>query len=160
MPTYDEQLTALKELEEKLKAMRMETSDPLKLAAQLLVSPNPRQFISRQLGNVLMALLMPAVQSVHDAEVRTQTNMELFDLALLLTIHHGKTGSYPDSLEALVPGLIANEALGLEGEARGRALDAYAKVRETVALAPRLSLDPAATVFQIGTILAAVSARP
>jgi DNA polymerase-3 subunit delta' len=66
---------------------------------------------------------------------------------------------YANFLE-LVPGLIATEALGLEGEARGRALDAYAKVRETVALAPRLSLDPAATVFQIGTILASVAQKP
>lgn len=57
----------------------------------------------------------------------------------------------------LVPGLIANEALGLEGEQRRRALDAYAKARETAAIAPRLSLDPAATVFQLGTILASVA---
>jgi DNA polymerase-3 subunit delta' len=59
----------------------------------------------------------------------------------------------------LVPGLIANEALGLEGEARGRALDAYVKARETVALAPRLSLDQAATVFQLGTILASAAPK-
>ena len=57
----------------------------------------------------------------------------------------------------LVPGLIANEALGFEGERRGRALDAYARARETAAIAPRLSLDPAATVFQLGTILASVA---
>ncbi|MDP9422512.1 MAG: DNA polymerase III subunit delta' [Pseudomonadota bacterium] len=60
----------------------------------------------------------------------------------------------------LVPGLIANEALGLEGEQRGRALDAYARARETAAIAPRLSLDPAATVFQLSTILASVAPKP
>lgn len=60
----------------------------------------------------------------------------------------------------LVPGLIAGEAVSLEGEARSRALDAYAKARETAAVAPRLSLDPAATVFQLGTILAAVAPSP
>ena len=59
----------------------------------------------------------------------------------------------------LVPGLIANEAIGLSGEVRGRALDAYAKARETAAIAPRLSLDPAATVFQLGTILASVALK-
>ena len=58
----------------------------------------------------------------------------------------------------LVPGLIANEALKLDGVRRGKALDAYARARETAAIAPRLSLDPAATVFQLGTILASVSA--
>ncbi len=59
----------------------------------------------------------------------------------------------------LVPGLLAREAVGLTGEARGRALDAYARARETVALAPRLSLDPAATVFQLGGILASVALK-
>jgi DNA polymerase-3 subunit delta' len=59
----------------------------------------------------------------------------------------------------LVPGLLAREAVGLNGAARGRALDAYARARETVALAPRLSLDPAATVFQLGGILASVALK-
>lgn len=58
---------------------------------------------------------------------------------------------------AMAPGLIAREARDLEGPARRRALDAYAKARETSRLAPRLSLDPAATVFQIGSILASVA---
>jgi DNA polymerase-3 subunit delta' len=70
----------------------------------------------------------------------------------------GAAERYSAFLE-LVPGLVAAEATALEGAARGRALDAYAKVRETVALAPRLSLDPAATVFQIGTILASVALK-
>jgi DNA polymerase-3 subunit delta' len=70
----------------------------------------------------------------------------------------GAAERYAAFLE-LVPGLIANEALGLEGEQRGRALDAYARARETAAIAPRLSLDPAATVFQLGTILASVALK-
>lgn len=60
----------------------------------------------------------------------------------------------------LIPGLIAQEAITLDGDARGRALEAYARARETVALAPRLSLDPAATVFQLGGILASVALKP
>jgi DNA polymerase-3 subunit delta' len=70
----------------------------------------------------------------------------------------GAAERYAAFLE-LVPGLVASEATALTGEARGRALDAYAKVRETATLAPRLSLDPAATVFQIGTILASVALK-
>lgn len=56
----------------------------------------------------------------------------------------------------LAPSLIAREARNLRGAALERALDAYAKVRELAQIAPRLSLDPAATVFQIGGILAEV----
>jgi DNA polymerase-3 subunit delta' len=56
----------------------------------------------------------------------------------------------------LAPSLIAREARRLEGPPRERALDAYSKARELAMLAPHLSLDPAATVFQIGGILASV----
>ena len=57
----------------------------------------------------------------------------------------------------LVPSLLAREARNGEGLVRQRALDAYARARETTAIAPRLSLDPAATCFQLGTILASVA---
>lgn len=57
----------------------------------------------------------------------------------------------------LAPSLIAREARRLHGPARRRALAAYDRARETGRLAPRLSLDPAATVFQLGSILASVA---
>jgi len=83
------------------------------------------------------------------------TNVRRSDLASEL----GKKGAadrYSAFLD-LAPSLIAREARKLEGGARERALDAYAKARELAAIAPRLSLDPAATVFQIGGILAEVA---
>jgi len=60
----------------------------------------------------------------------------------------------------LAPSLIAKEARRLDGSSRERALDAYGKARELATIAPRLSLDPAATVFQIGGILAEVAEPP
>ena len=57
----------------------------------------------------------------------------------------------------LVPSLVAREARSSSGARLKRALDAYGKARELTAIAPRLSLDPAATVFQIGGILASVA---
>ena len=57
----------------------------------------------------------------------------------------------------MAPSLIAREARSLDGVARRRALDAYSRALETSRIAPRLSLDPAATVFQLGTILASVA---
>lgn len=56
----------------------------------------------------------------------------------------------------LLPSLVAKEARTLAEPKRERALIAYERVRELVAIAPRLSLDPAATVFQLGGILALV----
>lgn len=60
----------------------------------------------------------------------------------------------------LAPSLIAREARNLRGDPLERALDAYAKARELAAVAPRVSLDPAATVFQMGGIMAAVPGQP
>ena len=82
------------------------------------------------------------------------TNARRSDLAQEL----GKRGvgeRYAAFLD-LAPALIAREARKLDGPRRERALDAYAKAREIAAIAPRLSLDPAATVFQLGGILASV----
>jgi DNA polymerase-3 subunit delta' len=58
---------------------------------------------------------------------------------------------------ALAPALVAREAKRLDGTRRVRALDAYDKARELATIAPRVSLDPSATVFQIGGILAEVA---
>jgi len=59
----------------------------------------------------------------------------------------------------LAPSLIAREARTLAGPGRERALDAYAKARELITIAPRVSLDPAATVFQLGGIMADIAER-
>jgi DNA polymerase-3 subunit delta' len=60
----------------------------------------------------------------------------------------------------LAPSLIAREARKLDGSSRERALEAFAKARELAVIAPRLSLDPAATVFQMGGILAEIAGPP
>ncbi len=57
----------------------------------------------------------------------------------------------------IVPTMIADEAKNLDGHARLRALDAYRRARDTCQLAPRLTFDPGATIFQLGTILASVA---
>lgn len=83
------------------------------------------------------------------------TNGRRSDLALEL----GKRGAgdrYAAFLEIL-PSVIAREARSLSGAPRQRAVDAYAKARELVAIAPRLSLDPASTVFQLGGLLASIA---
>lgn len=82
------------------------------------------------------------------------TNSRRSDLATEL----GKRGAserYAAFLD-LLPAVIARETRSLSGVQLLRGVDAYAKARELVAIAPRLSLDPSATVFQLGGILASV----
>lgn len=82
-------------------------------------------------------------------------NSKRSDLAAQLS-RKAAADRYSAFLE-LLPSLVAREARTLAEPNRERALDAYEKVRELVAVAPRLSLDPAATVFQLGGILASVA---
>lgn len=56
----------------------------------------------------------------------------------------------------LVPSMIAAEARQAEGPRRLKAAAAYPKAQETAGLAPRLSLDPASTIYTLGTIMAEV----
>ena len=83
------------------------------------------------------------------------TNGRRSDLALEL----GKRGAGDRyaAFQEMLPSVIAREARSLTGAPRLRAVDAYARTRELVAIAPRLSLDPASTVFQLGGILASVA---
>ena len=68
----------------------------------------------------------------------------------------GASDRYAAFLEIL-PSVIARETRTLTGAPRQRAVEAYARTRELVVIAPRLSLDPASTVFQLGGILASVA---
>jgi DNA polymerase-3 subunit delta' len=85
-------------------------------------------------------------------------NMKRSDLAAQLA-RKAAADRYSAFLE-LVPSLVAREARGLAEPQRQRALKAYDRVRDLAAVARRLSLDPAATVFQIGGILASVALEP
>ena len=122
-----------------------------------------QRIISMSFGSVGRALAFAELElaKLEDAALAIlrqgdPTNARRSELALEL----GKKASaerYAAFLD-LAPSLIAREARQAEGYRRERALEAYAKARELAALAPRLSLDPAATVFQIGGILAEVGA--
>jgi DNA polymerase-3 subunit delta' len=70
----------------------------------------------------------------------------------------GATERYRAFLD-LLPALVVRETRALRAQQLERALQAYERVRELTALAPRLTLDPAATVFQLGGILASVAPR-
>lgn len=100
----------------------------------------------------LVSLELAALDILREGD---STNRRRSDLALQL----GKRGAGDRYLAFLdlLPSLIAREARRLDGAPRERALEAYARTRELVAIAPRLSLDPAATVFQLGGILASVA---
>lgn len=134
----------------------------LEVYAPDLKGAERRQIVSMSFGSAARALAFAelGLAKLEDAALAIirqgdPTNARRSDLASEL----GKKGAadrYAAFLD-LAPSLIAREARVLDSAARERALDAYAKARELAVIAPRLSLDPAATVFQIGGIMAEVA---
>lgn len=134
----------------------------LEAQAPQLSGPERQRIISMSFGSAGRALAFAELDlaKLEDAALAIlrqgdPTNARRSDLAANL----GKKAAadrYAAFLD-LAPSLIAREARQLGGSRRERALEAYARARELAALAPRLSLDPSATVFQIGGILAEVA---
>ena len=134
----------------------------LETQAPGLANADRRQVIGMSFGSAGRALAFAelGLAKLEDAALAIlrqgdPTNARRTDLAQELG-RKGAADRYAAFLD-LAPSLIAREARHVEGRHRERALDAYTKARELAAIAPRLSLDPAATVFQIGGILAEVA---
>ena len=137
------------------------------LEAQLpaLAATERSRIIARAGGAVGRAMAFAALDlaRLQDAALKIArdgdpTNARRSDLAIELG-RKGAAERYAAFLD-LVPVLIAGQARGLKGRQLERALDAYASSRELAMLAPRLSLDPASTVFQLGGMLASIAPRP
>jgi DNA polymerase-3 subunit delta' len=100
----------------------------------------------------LVALEETALRILREGD---PTNKHRSGLALELG-RKGVSERYSAFLDVL-PSLVAREARKLSGAPRERALNAYERTRELTSIAPRLSLDPASTVFQLGGILASAA---
>jgi DNA polymerase-3 subunit delta' len=130
-----------------------------------LTAPERSRIIAKAGGSVGRAMAFAALDlaKLQDAAIKIlrdgdPTNARRSDLALELG-RKGAADRYAAFLD-LVPLLFARQARGLSGRELERTLDAYSQSRELAALAPRLSLDPASTVFQLGGILASAASRP
>lgn len=103
LPTYAERAAAMDKLEEDLKALRRETKDPVQLALMVIGVNTPRKLVSRQMGNILIVLLIPAVTQSGNAEVRAVTRRDQTIIALALAEYKRDNGNYPETLSALSP---------------------------------------------------------
>ena len=137
----------------------------LEIQMPSLAAAERARIIAKAGGSVGRAMAFAALDlsRLQDAAMRIlrdgdPTNARRSDLAIELG-RKGAAERYAAFLD-LVPTLIARQARGLKGRELSQALDAYAQSRELAALAPRLSLDPASTVFQLGGMLASVASRP
>lgn len=102
-PDYRERIAEVKQFNDDLKKLVERTRGPGVLLALLGGKPA----ITQTMSDVLISLLLPAVQQVGVAEGRAIQRMRNLELAFALEAYRADHGSYPDSLEPLAPKHIA-----------------------------------------------------
>jgi hypothetical protein len=105
-PTYAERAKASAALEEELKAIAETYRDPKKLAGSFFALTSPRQTVSRHMGNVFVALLLPALSAAQKAEDRGATIRRLNEIGFAMAGYRADHGRYPKDLAELAPKYI------------------------------------------------------
>ncbi len=102
-PDYQVRATELKQFNEDLKKLVAKTRGPMVLLSLLGGKPA----ITQAMSDVLISLLLPALQQVVGAEGRVIQRMRNLELAFALEMYRAEMNAYPDSLERLAPKQIA-----------------------------------------------------
>jgi hypothetical protein len=101
IPTYAERKKAAGKIDEELKKTFKAVRDPGSLALSLLAGPG--EAVSERIGQILVALLLPATQATQQAEDRITMQSNVTKLAFALAACRADHNSYPAALADLVP---------------------------------------------------------
>ncbi len=102
-PDYRVRATEMKQFNDDLKKLAEKNRGPMVILSLLGGKPA----ISQAMSDMLISLLLPAVQQVVGAEGRIIQRMRNLELAFALEMYRAETNEYPDSLERLAPKQIA-----------------------------------------------------
>jgi hypothetical protein len=100
--TYSERAAALAAFEDELKDTKKNVSVSGFLKATV-TEGSGRAAAGKMMGDVLSALLLPAISAVNKAHGRAEQTRHNLHIAFALAEWKQKNGSYPDSLNKLVP---------------------------------------------------------
>jgi hypothetical protein len=100
LPNRDERRAAMDEIDMDLHKLAKGAKDPAALAWAILAGG---QVISERMGQVFIALLLPAVNAAASAEERGAMNLEIVKLGCLLAAYRAEQGKYPAALADLAP---------------------------------------------------------
>jgi hypothetical protein len=89
-------------IEKDMKNLAVGVKDPKRMAERFL-EKMPRQAAGRLVGEVFVALLLPAVSAVIHVEDRSAAETKLVDVALALAAYRADHGEYPNRLADLKP---------------------------------------------------------
>ncbi len=100
-PTRPQRQQALQRIDADIRNLAQTAKDMKSLAFSSLV--NPREAHSQRLGEIFVALLLPAISACADAEDRAAMQFDLVRLAFALAAYRADHGAYPAKLASLAP---------------------------------------------------------
>jgi hypothetical protein len=93
----------LNQIEEDLKALTKDVTEPANLAKLLMAKGGPAKAVSKEMADVLFSLMMPAARKVQDAADRPEQGQRNLYVAFALAAYRLENGRYPAKLEELAP---------------------------------------------------------
>jgi hypothetical protein len=115
---YDRLVTALRvkdragrgkqldDIEADLKALKKNAAAPANLIKALLAGGDPDKAVGKELGDILIGLLMPAARKVQNAADRAEQVQRNLHIAFALAAYRSDHRCYPAKLEELAPGYL------------------------------------------------------
>jgi hypothetical protein len=104
-PTHAERKKALRKINADLEELAKSARGLKSLLFFLLW--NRREAVSERMGQIVVALFLPALSGAVEAEDRSTMQIELTDLAFALAAYRADHGSYPTELADLTPKYVA-----------------------------------------------------
>ena len=105
--TRAQRAAELDTVDDERKKARGEVEDLTAAGISLLTGTSPRALVSKRLGQVFVALLMPALSVGATAEDRGEMQFELTRVALALAAYRVDQGKHPEKLSELSPRYLA-----------------------------------------------------
>jgi hypothetical protein len=96
----------LDKIEEAIKAVKKEASEPAALARLLMDGP-PDKAVAKTMSDILVSLLLPAVRKVQSAHDRSEQIQRNLRVAFALAAYHKDNDRYPVKLDDLAPKYVA-----------------------------------------------------
>ena len=100
LPTHRQRSAAYERLDGKLQELTKDLTSGGNIAKFVFLGPETR---GRQMGNILLALLTPAVQAAQEAEDRSNAKLAAQQAGLAILAYRADTGELPAQLTDLVP---------------------------------------------------------
>jgi hypothetical protein len=108
-PRFADRARLMQELSAELDDRAEQRREPMDLIIGAIL--NRRETVSRHIGEILVALLSPSHDMAIVAQTRSLARLDLSRLAFALAACRAESGSYPDTLDTVVPEHLAEMPL-------------------------------------------------